>query len=88
MAQMTLADAEAALATVNAAIEALISGKRLTQLRVGSGSFARLYAFSDLTLDNLKAHRDELLAIIDVLEGNTPNFKLNMQIPMIVGKDL
>jgi len=88
MAKMTLAEAEASLATVNAAIEALISGKRLTQLRVGSGSFSRFYAYSELTLDNLKAHRDELLSIIDELTGTTPTFKTNMTIPMIVGKDI
>ena len=88
MAQMTLVEANAQLATVNAAIEALISGKRLNQLRIGSGSFSRLYVFSEITLDNLKAHRDELLAIIDSLEGNPPSFKKNMYIPIVVGKDL
>jgi len=88
MAHMTLQEAEAALSTVNAAIDALISGKRLNQLRVGSGTFARLYAFSEITLENLKAHRDELLSTIAILEGNPPTFKTNMNIPMIVGKDL
>lgn len=85
---MTLVEAEAQLETVNAAIEALISGKRINQLRVGSGTFARLYVFSELTLDNLKQHRDELLAIIDTLEESVPIFRTHATIPLVVSKDI
>ncbi|MDF1598157.1 MAG: hypothetical protein P1T08_18995, partial [Acidimicrobiia bacterium] len=69
------------------AIEALIAGKRLTELRVGSGSFQRLYTFSDITLEALKEHRDELLGIIAELEPILPRFKSNMTIPLLVSKD-
>jgi len=88
MAQMTLDEAYTQLNTVNAAIEALIAGKRLKQLRIGSGSFSRLYDFTEITLENLKAHRNEILDIIDILEDTPPSFKKNVNIPMIVGKDL
>ena len=88
MAVMTLAEAETSLTTVQAAIQTLIAGKRINQLRVGSGTFARLYVFSETTLDELKAHRDELLETINILEGTAPRFKNNMTIPLLVSKDL
>ncbi len=88
MAKITLIEAETQLSTVQAAIQALISGKRLTQLRVGSGTFSRLYVFTEITLENLTAHRDELLAIIAVLDEELPVFKKNTTIPLVVGKDI
>lgn len=87
MTTLTLDEATAQLATVNAAIEALIQGKRLKELRVGSGSFQRLYTFSEITIESLKEHRDELLAEINALSATTPTFKTNMTIPLIVSKD-
>ena len=88
MAVMTLAEAESQLTTVQAAIQTLIAGKRLNQLRVGSGTFARLYVFSETTLEELKAHRDELLETINILEEAVPRFKKNMTIPLLVSKEL
>jgi len=86
--KITLEEAERQLLTVNAAIEALIAGKRLNQLRVGSGTFARLYVFSEITLENLKQHRDELLSVIGGLEDVAPEFTKNMHIPLIVSKEI
>lgn len=88
MSILTKEEAVLQLTTINAAIEALIAGKRLTQLRVGSGSFQRLYVFQEITIDNLKAHRDELLGIIATYETSLPVFKTNMTIPLVVGKDI
>jgi hypothetical protein len=57
----TILEVQAELNTVNSAIQQLIAGTRLTELRVGSGDFARLYRYQELSLDNLQAIRDELL---------------------------
>jgi len=84
---MTLEEALAQLLTVNTAIEALIAGKRLTELRVGSGSFQRLYTFQELDIEALKEHRDELLSIIAELQPSVPKFKTNMTIPLLVSKE-
>ena len=86
--QLTLAEAEIQLTTVQAAIEALISGKRINQLRVGSGTFSRLYVYSEIMLSELKEHRDELLATINELEDTLPTFKTNSHIPLRVHKDI
>lgn len=57
----TILEVQAELNTVNSAIQQLIAGTRLTELRVGSGDFARLYRYQEISLDNLQAIRDELL---------------------------
>lgn len=85
---ITLTEAQSQLASINAAIEQLVQGKRVTQLVVGSGSFRRQYTYQEISLEMLKELRDDLLKTIDVLEPATPNFKSNMTIPMLVGKDI
>lgn len=84
----TLVELQADLATVNAAIQQIIQGKRVTQLLVGSGTFRRQYTYQEISLDMLKGLRDELLAQINILAPTTPVFKTNMTIPMVVGKDI
>lgn len=86
MAQMTLQEAELQLVTVQAAISNLIAGKRINQLRVGSGTFSRLYVFSEIMLSELKEHRDELLQYINSMTETLPVFKKNMTIPLLVRK--
>lgn len=86
MANIPLEELELQLATVQAAITALLEGKRLTSLRVGSGSFARLYTFQELDLEHLIALRDELLEAIDAEAPSDITFKTNAHIPMVVGK--
>jgi hypothetical protein len=63
----TILEIQAELTTVSAAIQDLIAGRRLTELRVGSGDFARLYRYQEITLDNLQAIRDELIQELAVL---------------------
>ena len=86
MALMSKAEAEAQLITVNTAIENLLSGKNLTQLRIGSGDFARLYTYQEINLETLKEYRAELLQIIADNSPADVTFKTNMHIPMIVRK--
>lgn len=88
MTIMTLAEANTQLTTVNSAIEQFVQGKRLTSLKVGSGAFQRSYDYTDLTLEALKAHRQELLQIIDNYEGNLPTFRINATIPLIVRREV
>lgn len=86
MATITLTEATAQLQTVNTAISNLIDGKRLTILQVGSGTFKRTYTYQEITMEALKEHRDELIAVINSLSPETPKFNLNMHIPLIVRK--
>lgn len=88
MATMTLAEAQAQLTTVNAAIDQLLSGNRLTQLRVGSGTFQRLYTYQEISLESLTALRNELNSVIDALSPAIPIFRNNATIPLKVSKDI
>jgi len=88
MAQMTLAEAEAQLLTVNTAISDIIAGKRVTQLRIGSGNFQREMKFSEITIEALKELRSELMEIINSYNNVAPVFRTNVTIPLTVGKDL
>lgn len=83
----TIEDVSKELATVNAAIQDLIAGKRLVQLRVGSGDFARLYVNQEVSLENLKELRNELLQELAQLE-NTDGIKFRNEtnIVMVTGK--
>ena len=81
-----LAQLKEQLSTVQAAIDSLIAGNRLTSLRVGSGSFARLYTYEEIGLEALMALRDDLLGLISALEPIAPKFKTNATIPLVVGK--
>lgn len=85
--QLTIEEAKAQLVTVQAAISDLIAGKRINQLRVGSGTFQRLYTFSEVMLTELKEHRDELLSFIDTSENTTPTFRNLSSIPLILHKN-
>lgn len=87
---LPLEEAQAQLTTVNAAIQQLIDGKRISELRVGSGQFARQYKYQEITMDSLRQLRAELLEVINIYakqSGQLPVFARNMQIPMVVGKD-
>ena len=65
----TILDVQTELTTVSAAIQDMIAGKRITELRVGSGDFARLYRYQEITLNNLQAIRDELIQELADLNG-------------------
>lgn len=85
-----LAEAQAQLLTVNTAIQNLISGQRITELSVGSGAFKQMYKYQEITMDNLRQIRAELLEVINIYaqqNGSLPVFAKNMQIPMVVQKD-
>jgi len=76
--------------TVNAAIQQLVDGKRVSELQVGSGQFARRYKYQDISVDSLVILRNELLATINEINqaaGKLPVFARNMQIPMVVSKE-
>ena len=81
MLNMPIEEIKAQLLTVNTAIQDLILGKRLSQLRVGSSTFSRLYTYSEVMLDELKAHRKELLQALDEIENRLPTFRSHATIP-------
>ena len=85
---MTLAEAEASLATVNAAINQLVTGKTVNELHVGSGAFQRFYKYQEVSMESLLALRSELLALIGVLSPAPPAplFAVNMSFQNIIRK--
>jgi hypothetical protein len=86
MLSLTLAEAEAQLATVNTAIQQLISGKKVTELHVGSGAFQRFYKYQECSMENLLQLRAELLGLINTLSPSLPTFAGNMSFQNIVRK--
>jgi len=85
---LPLEEARAQLVTVNAALQSIISGKRITELRIGSGNFQRLLKYQEITFDELKILQQELLITIDSYAPSTPVFRTNAHIPMVVRKEL
>lgn len=88
MALIPLDELKLQLTTVQAAIEQITQGKRITRLDVGSGTFKRIYEFQEVDLEHLLALRDELREAIAVQEPEAVTFKTNAHIPMVVGKDI
>ena len=83
----SLAEAQAELSKVNAAIQALLEGKRINEFRVGSGEFLRTYRSSEITLESLRDLRSELLIeIAGLTPQTTPVFRTNSTIPLVVHK--
>ena len=87
MAELTLAEAQAELALVNIAIQDVIAGKRVTELKLGNAEFANWYKFTDTPLEDLRAYRQTLLDRIASLSPDAiPVFKANACIPLVVRK--
>lgn len=84
----TITEVQAELNTVNSALQELISGRRLTQLRIGSGEFARLYQYQELTFDALKQEQQNLLDELAILENASSSlqFRGTSFIPLTVSK--
>ena len=83
----TIEEVRAELNTVNSAIQSLIAGNRLTQLRVGSGDFARLYVNQEISLESLRQIRAELLQELSELENTDGiKFRKDSNIVMVTGK--
>lgn len=82
----TIAEIQAELTTINAALQEIIAGNRLTQLRVGSGEFARLYVFAELTYENLVKERDKLNEELSHLQDEEPSFRKYSHIKLVVTK--
>ncbi len=87
MANMTLAEAEAQLLTVNVAISQMIAGTSLKELKVGNGAFTRYYVYNEITFDNLYTLRNELRSIIASYQPTVaPVFRTNCCIPLVISK--
>jgi len=75
------------LDTINAALQDLYAGERLTTLIVGSGEFQRRYTYQELSVDNM-------LGVKRTLEGElahltpsvAPSFRTFSSIPLVIGK--
>lgn len=85
---MTLEEAQLQLTQINTAIENLLQGKRITQLRVGSGTFQRLYTYQEISYEALIQERDKLLTYINSLSTDpTPKFMQYTSIPLYLKKN-
>lgn len=83
----TKVEIEAELVTINAALQELIAGTRLTRLQVGSGEFSRVYEYEELSYENLKAEKQELLAELGMLEPTQRRvFRQDSSIPLTYTK--
>lgn len=85
---LTEAETIALLAKVNTAIEELITGKRATQIRIRSDDFDRNWSYSEVSLENLRDFKANLLDYIGGISATppTPTFRVNSCIPLIVRK--
>lgn len=83
----TIAEVQKDLNTVNAALQEMIAGRRITEFRIGSGSLARLYKFQEITLETLQGIRAGLLQELALLD-NSDNlvFRKNCNIPLVTTK--
>lgn len=77
---------QADLDTINAALNALYSGKRITELRVGSADFVRSYRYQEITVESMLAHKTLLEVELLATTGNTPTFRQFSSYPIIVNK--
>jgi hypothetical protein len=83
----TIQQVQSELDTVNAAIQELISGNRITQLRIGSGDFARLYHYQEITIENLQDIRANLLQELAVLSQDSEiKFRTSCNFPFQIAK--
>jgi hypothetical protein len=76
------------LAQIDAAIGVLMTGGRLTELRVGSNEYSRYWKYSEISIDALRAYRKDLADALAALcpEACAPLFRKNATIPLIVTK--
>jgi len=71
------------LATVNAAINTLLTGDRLIELRVGSGDSSRLYRNQEIKLETLYKLRKQLTDELNDATGEPVAFHRGGFVPMV-----
>ena len=83
---LTLAEAQAELVTINAALSDLYLGKRRKKVEIGSHAFKRTYEFVDPQdmLKVLRMERFNLTEYINTLTATVQVFRANTNIPMTV----
>jgi hypothetical protein len=88
MANITLAQANADLLTVNAAISEIYSGVRRKRVQIGTHEYTRFIESADPIelLKQLISERQRLQTYINSLDYTTPVFRGNTNIPIIVGR--
>ena len=83
----TSAEVLADITTVNSAIQEIIQGTRLTQLRVGSGDYVRLYTMQECTVEILQDLLAQLNQELALIQGVAPiTFRQMSNIPLTVVK--
>lgn len=83
----TIDEVQADLTRVYSAIQDLIAGKRITQLRLGSGDFTRMYQYQEITYEVLKAEQADLTQELAALQAVPQmQFRTMSNIPLNVTK--
>ena len=83
----TIAEIEADIVTLKAAISEIVGGGRLTRLQLGSGEFARTYEFQELTYENLMAELGRLEAeLVTVSPATETKYHTGNTLPMEIRK--
>lgn len=85
MSAKTLDQLNAELITVDAALEKLIQGEKLTKFTIGSGDFVRTYEYSEISYESLKLLRKEICEAIAILTPALQKFRAGT-IPLVVTK--
>lgn len=86
MLAISLDEAEKQLLTVNAAIQEILAGKRITQLHIGSGNLTRTYMYQEINIEMLYSLRQELMEVIASYSTAPPKFGTNLNFPLKVTK--
>lgn len=93
MAQLSisLVDAQTQLAIIQAALQDIISGKRINSLKVGSAQFTREYRYQEIDIATLRQLQTDYLTDIawwnSQMSGSLPVFANNKTIPLLIRKD-
>lgn len=82
----TIVDIEADILTINAALEELISGGRVTRLQTGSGEFVRTYDMQELTYENMLSEKNRLEDELAMLQPVEPVYRTGSTLPLQVRK--
>jgi len=83
---ITVTEARARLALVQAAIDDILQGTRRKSLKIGTNEFMRAHEFETISYRELKEEESALLDYINTLDNVTvtPTFRQNTHIPLII----
>ncbi|MDD5165741.1 MAG: hypothetical protein PHG25_04390 [Candidatus Pacebacteria bacterium] len=82
----TALEIQAELDIVNAALQSLYTGTRLTELRIDTNLIRRYYKYSEVNIESLLGIKQNLEQELLGLTATTPTFRSFSNLPIIVNK--